>query len=321
MTATPGTDHVQCILTLFNGKTMSDCFVVYSNHIYLRLFRYAFDPLNRAVLNSIRLKTTDNSGYDIVFGDTAFKRKISPCGEVSIHPNSGRIYYRIAVVNSTKLIYYILLQDGSNSIFGFEPFSLTGNNMKKILILIGCLIFTMSASGKTYSIKDVAKSLLSENTSRNFILQFKGSEAYESIKFQMYDMGLWKSMVASDDPLASFILLQHALANGKISKALDYAAITYVQTDQKEIPLQVIASLFSKREESDIRAAATYFLMAEANEQIKFHTRYIEYVEKYKVDTLKRESTILLQWLRTHQEEHRNHFVQYTNLDQRGSLN
>ena len=106
MTATLGTDHVQCILTLFNGKTMSDCFVVYSNHIYLRLFRYAFDPLNKAVLNSIRLKTTDNSGYDIVFGDTAFKRKISPCGEVSILPNSGRIYYQMAVVNSTKLIYY-----------------------------------------------------------------------------------------------------------------------------------------------------------------------------------------------------------------------
>jgi hypothetical protein len=191
--------------------------------------------------------------------------------------------------------------------------------MKRLLILVSCLIFTMNASSKAYSIKDVAESLLSENTSRNFILQFKGSEAYESIKFQMYDMGLWKSMVASDDPLASFVLLQHALANGKISKALDYAAITYVQTDQKEFPLQVIVSLFSKKDESDIRAAATYFLMAEANEQIKLHTTYKKYVEKYKVDILKRESTILLQWLRTHQGEHGNHFVQYTNLDLGGN--
>jgi hypothetical protein len=176
----------------------------------------------------------------------------------------------------------------------------------------------MSTSGKTFSIKDVVKSLLSENTSKNFIIQFKGSEAYESIKFKMYDMGLWKSMVASDDPLASYILLQHAMANGQISKALDYAAITYVQTVQKEIPLQVIASLFSKRDETEIRAAATYFLMAEANEQIKFHTSYIKYVEKYKVDILERESIILLEWLRSHQQVHGNYFVKYTNLDMVG---
>jgi hypothetical protein len=177
---------------------------------------------------------------------------------------------------------------------------------------VSCLILSMSALGKTYSIKDVTRSLLSDDMSRDFIIQFKGSEAYESIKFKMYDDEVWEGMANSDDPLASYILLQHSLANGQIDRALDYAAITYVQTDQKEIPLQVIASLFSKRDESDIRAAATYFLMAEANEQIKFHTRYIEYVEKYKVHRLKREAIILLQWLKSKEREHGNYFVRYT---------
>jgi hypothetical protein len=184
--------------------------------------------------------------------------------------------------------------------------------MKKTLIFVSCLILSMSALGKTFSIKDVTRSLLSDDMSRDFIIQFKGSEAYESIKFKMYDDEVWEGMANSDDPLASYILLQHSLANGQIDRALDYAAITYVQTDQKEFPLQVIASLFSMKYESDIHTAAIYHLLVKSNEQVKTTSRYVQYLKKYKVAVLEDKSKKLLLWLKSKEREHGNYFVRYT---------